>query len=212
LKGHVYECSSSGTHPLTTLHYILLCGSGNVVTHCLSVFLFLATATTGIVAGTDLGSFPDGLRRVILQEEENISCKFSSAEFCFCDDWAFVTGSPFLPALSFLLGEILFIGNEDSCRMLPRDIHVVDHRLESYYCVVDHGMKSYYCAVLCEIVHYYCASAHKLESSGSSLHCYVVMMMHVLISCQECFNYVHKWYSLPNIVRMIKLGFEEHLS
>jgi hypothetical protein len=36
LKGHVYECSSSGMQTLTTLHYILLRGSGNAVTHCLS--------------------------------------------------------------------------------------------------------------------------------------------------------------------------------
>jgi hypothetical protein len=36
LKGHVYKCSSSGTQALAKLHYILLRGSGNAVTHCLS--------------------------------------------------------------------------------------------------------------------------------------------------------------------------------
>jgi len=65
--------------------------------------LLLGTATTGAVAGTFLVLlFLDGFRRAILHEVEKMSCKFTSAEFCFWEEGTSVTDFPFPLTLSFL--------------------------------------------------------------------------------------------------------------
>jgi len=80
------------------------------------LLLLLGAATTGAVVGIILVLlFLDGFRRAILQEVEKMSCKFTSAEFCFREYGTSVTDFPFLLILSFLLTELLFVGDEDRC-------------------------------------------------------------------------------------------------